>query len=119
MQNGHSIAGDQQEGNQGWLSPADIAREFGVTTNTVRNWINRGVRMPARPDSLRLRAVLIGKRYAVRRQWMSDFVEALEHSMGVAANGAGGRPEVPVEPVSRQQKRLSREREAFLARSRR
>ncbi len=94
-----------------WYSVRQIARRFGVVGETVRQWIIRGIQTPA--GYVRLRGIQIGNRWSVRRQWLRDFVEAMEAAQGSREQA---NPVPKVEPTTKQQERFRREREELMKR---
>lgn len=97
---------DRLEDSPDYLGTGKVAREFGVTTQTVVNWIQRGTLLPG-GGRLRLRAVQIGGRYYTHREWLDAYIASLE-----------GRDEPckPAETEPKRQKRFKSEKAAAMSR---
>ncbi len=88
-----------------WLGTAEVATMLGVTDETIRCWIHRGIRPMNCAIPIRLRCTRLGKRYRIRREWLDEFQQALDAGTGVEV-------EVPkVEPVDEQRERAIRAKE--------
>ena len=87
-----------------WLSPEKVAALQGVTDETVRLWIRRGLRVHGK--RIRLRARRLGIRHQTCVKWVEEFIAACT----AAANGAEPAPQV--ESESEQRKRFTADQEA-------
>jgi len=60
------------------LALADVAAVYGVTTETVRLWVTRGVRCGGAVRKLEARWV--AGRWLTRRRWVREFIAAVSDS---------------------------------------
>ena len=90
---------DRQAKRTVWLGTGKIAQRFGLTSETVRQWIVRGTNTPG--GVVRLRAIQAGNRFFVRRRWLREYLAALDAARGIQPAAP------PVEPADKQQERAS------------
>ena len=88
-----------------WLSTSEVAGRMNVTDETVRCWVNRGVRPGNCANPVKLRCVRIGKRYCIRRRWLKEFLEALDIAAGTVM------PVPQVESIDKRAERAKRAKE--------
>lgn len=90
-----------------WLTPEQAAERCGVSAETVRQWILRGVRFRAARHRVRLQGRRVGTRHQTCPAWIDEFF---------AACTAAGQPEeaaptMPVESPDQMRQRFRREKE--------
>lgn len=63
-----------------WLALSDVATHYGMTSETIRLWVTRGVRV--RGQHLKLEARWIAGRWLTRRRWVREFIRAISAARG-------------------------------------
>jgi excisionase family DNA binding protein len=89
------------------MTTGEASRKLGVTSETVRSWITEG--RLAGPQTVRLRAKLIGGRWRVTEEWLEEFFRLIEQ-------GRGYNPAPEVEREDVRIRRRDRARKALLER---